>query len=110
MNRFTPSMCQDPSGCSIALVRPAPTSEPASGSVSTIVEPHCLSTISRAHFFWSSVPRQKSRVEKDVPDAYMCTAGLAPRTISSAAHRSEAGTTVPPSSAGICIRHHSASM
>ena len=40
MNRLTPSMCQVPSGCSIALARPAPTSEPASGSVSTIVAPH----------------------------------------------------------------------
>ncbi len=39
MNRFTPSRCQVPSACCTALVRPAPTSEPASGSVSTIVAP-----------------------------------------------------------------------
>ena len=45
-----------------------------------------------------------------MPDAYMCTAGLAPRIISSAAHFSEDGTTVPPISSGSCIRHHSASM
>ena len=44
MKRFTPSMCQEPSSCWTALVRPAPTSEPASGSVSTMVEPHCFST------------------------------------------------------------------
>ena len=40
MNRLTPSMCQEPSSCGMALVRPAPTSEPASGSVSTMVAPH----------------------------------------------------------------------
>jgi hypothetical protein len=45
-----------------------------------------------------------------MPDAYMCTAGLAPRIISSAAHFSDDGTTVPPISSGSCIRHHSASM
>ena len=46
MNRLTPSMCQVPSGCSMALVRPAPTSEPASGSVSTMVAPHSRSMAS----------------------------------------------------------------
>ena len=56
MNRFTPSMCQVPSGCCTALVRPAPTSEPASGSVSTIVAPHCCSIMSSASFFCSGVP------------------------------------------------------
>ena len=43
MNRLTPSMCQVPSPWSTALVRPAPTSEPASGSVSTIVAPQLRS-------------------------------------------------------------------
>ncbi len=38
MNRLTPSMCQVPSGWAMALVRPAPTSESASGSISTIDE------------------------------------------------------------------------
>lgn len=57
MNRLTPSMCQEPSACSTALVRPAPTSEPASGSVSTIVEPQPRSLAITAHFFCSSVPR-----------------------------------------------------
>ncbi len=46
MKRFTPSMCQEPSACLIALVRPAPTSEPASGSVSTMVAPQPRSIIS----------------------------------------------------------------
>ena len=48
MNRLTPSMCQVPSGCWIALVRPAPTSEPASGSVSTIVAAQLRSIASAA--------------------------------------------------------------
>ena len=45
MKRLTPSMFQEPSSFSVALARPAPTSEPASGSVSTIVQPHCRSTM-----------------------------------------------------------------
>ena len=110
MKRLTPSTCQDPSGCSTARARPAPTSEPASGSVSTMVEAHRFATIQRAHFCWSGVPSRYSRWAHDMPDAYMCTAGFAPRIISSAAQRSEAGTTVPSSSSGSCIRHHSASM
>ena len=57
MKRFTPSMCQEPSSCLTALVRPAPTSEPASGSVSTMVEPQPRSAAITAHFFCSSVPR-----------------------------------------------------
>jgi hypothetical protein len=40
-----------------ALVRPAPTSEPASGSVSTIVVCQALSMMSLASFFCSGVPR-----------------------------------------------------
>ena len=56
MKRLTPSMCQVPSACWTALVRPAPTSEPASGSVSTMVAPQPRSTVSLAHFFCSSVP------------------------------------------------------
>ncbi len=56
MKRFTPSMCHEPSGCGMARVRPAPTSDPASGSVSTMVEPHCFSTKSLANLFCSSVP------------------------------------------------------
>ena len=56
MNRLTPSRCQLPSGCRIALVRPAPTSLPASGSVSTMVEPHCFSIMVSAICCCSGVP------------------------------------------------------
>ena len=51
MKRLTPSMCQVPSSCSIARVRPAPTSEPASGSVSTMVAPHSRSMACSANRF-----------------------------------------------------------
>src|SRR5215475_6801296 len=71
MNRFTPSMCHEPSGCGIAFVRPAPTSEPASGSVSTMVEPQRFATNSRAHCFCSSVPSRHNVVANDGPDAYI---------------------------------------
>ena len=56
MKRFTPVMCHVPSGCWTAFVRPAPTSEPASGSVSTIVAPQSRSIAIAAKRFWSSVP------------------------------------------------------
>ena len=109
MNRLTPVMCQVPSGCCTALVRPAPTSEPASGSVSTIVAPQRPSTSSCASRFCSSVPRVCSTLAKAKPAEYMCTAGLEPRTNSAIAQRSDGGMTVPPSSAGMSMRHHSAS-
>src|SRR6266536_5341664 len=67
MKRLTPSMCHEPSGCGIARVRPAPTSEPASGSVSTMVEPQPFSTKSLAHFFCSGVPSSHSVCAKDGP-------------------------------------------
>ena len=60
MNRLTPSMCHEPSGWRSARVRPAPTSEPASGSVRTIVEAQCLSAQVLAQPFCSSVPRPQS--------------------------------------------------
>lgn len=44
------------------------------------------------------------------PDAYIHTAGLAPRIVSAKPHRRERGAVVPPSSSGIPRRHHSASM
>ena len=40
MKRLTPVMFHEPSSLATALARPAPTSEPASGSVRTIVQPH----------------------------------------------------------------------
>ena len=56
MKRLTPSRCQEPSGCRIARVRPAPTSEPASGSVSTMVAAQPRSTINLAILLSRSVP------------------------------------------------------
>ena len=56
MKRLTPLIVQVPSSFGVALVRPAPTSEPASGSVSTIVQCQFFSTIQWASFFWSSLP------------------------------------------------------
>ena len=71
MKRFTPSMCQEPSSCRNALVVPAPTSEPASGSVSTMVAPHSRSTMICAHCFCSSLPRWSTMEAKPGPDMYM---------------------------------------
>ncbi len=56
MKRLTPSMCQVPSGCRTAFARPAPTSEPASGSVRTMVAPQLRSMASSAKRFCSGVP------------------------------------------------------
>ena len=56
MKRLTPSIDQVPSPLSFALVRPAPTSEPASGSVSTIVALHARSTMTCAQCCCCSVP------------------------------------------------------
>ena len=78
MNRLTPSMCQVPSGCSIALVRPAPTSEPASGSVSTMVAPQSRSTARAAQCFCSLVAVVVEQLRERGPARYMKPAGLAP--------------------------------
>ena len=56
MKRLTPSMFQVPSSFWVALVRPAPTSEPASGSVSTMVVFQPLSTMCWAIFLSRSLP------------------------------------------------------
>ena len=56
MKRLTPSMFQEPSSFGVALARPAPTSEPASGSVSTMVQPHWRSTMSWAICLSRSLP------------------------------------------------------
>ena len=110
MNRLTPSMCQVPSGCCIALARPAPTSEPASGSVSTIVAPHPRSTASLANRCCSGVPRS-SRIWANVgPLQYIHRAGWAPRMKLAIPHWSERGAGVPPSSGDTERRHHSASI
>ena len=110
MKRLTPSMCQVPSGCSMALVRPAPTSDPASGSVSTIVAPHCRSMACLANRFCSSVPITCSTWEKAGPLEYIQMAGLEPRTISASAQATVRGTPGPPSSSGRSRLVHPASL
>jgi hypothetical protein len=110
MNRFTPSMCQVPSGCWMARVRPAPTSEPASGSVSTMVEVQPRSTASWAKRCCSGVPASHSTCAIDGPLAYIQTAGLAPSTSSAMAQCRDRGAPVPPRPGGTSSRHHSASV
>ncbi len=56
MKRLTPVMFQEPSSLGVALERPAPTSEPASGSVSTMVQPHSRSTMIWATRLSRSLP------------------------------------------------------
>ena len=107
MNRLTPSRCQVPSACRIALVRPAPTSEPASGSVSTMVPPQWCSIMVRAKTFCSGVPSSSITVANEGPDPYMKTAGLAPRISSAQAHRIDGEAPNPPSSSGRSSRYHS---
>ncbi len=92
MNRFTPSRCQEPSSWRMAFVRPAPTSEPASGSVSTIVAPQPRSMQILAHRCCSSVPLLNTTEEKLGPAMYMYAAGLEPRISSEAAHCTVGGT------------------
>ena len=110
MKRFTPSMCHEPSACGIARVRPAPTSEPASGSVSTIVDAHWRSTKIFAHCFCSSVPSRCSVVANDGPDAYIQIGAFEPSTISASDHQNVRGAAVPSSSAGRSMRQNSLSM
>src|SRR5680860_1024605 len=81
MKRLTPVRCQVPSSCWTALVRPAPTSLPASGSVSTMVAPHCFSTWCFASLRWSSVPRSYSTVANDIPAVHMHSAGMSFATV-----------------------------
>src|SRR6201995_3344046 len=107
MKRLTPSMCQEPSACGIARVRPAPTSEPASGSVSTMVEPHCFSTKSLAHFFCSSVPSVSTTCAKDGPEEYIQTGALAPTKFSARFHQRTRGACEPPSEDGRSRRQNS---
>ncbi len=109
MNRLTPSMCHVPSGCGTALVRPAPTSEPASASVSTIVAPHSRSTANRANCCCSGVPSFHRMVANVGPLLNIQAAGFAPRTKLATAQLTDLGTTVPPSSGGTDRRHHCAS-
>ena len=63
-------MCQVPSGCRRARVRPAPTSEPASGSVSTMVAFHWRSIMIWATFLSRSVPKAQSTYANFDPALY----------------------------------------
>ena len=71
MKRLTPSMCQVPSGCWCAVARPAPTSEPASGSVSTMVAPQCRSMMTLAYACWAALPIRSRMAAKPGPLANM---------------------------------------
>ena len=71
MKRLTPRMCQEPSGWRWAVARAAPTSEPASGSVSTIVPPHWRSIASSAKRFCSGVPLRCRMAAKPAPEPNM---------------------------------------
>src|SRR4029077_8738873 len=93
-----------------ALVRPAPTSEPASGSVSTIVVSQPLSTMCWAIFFSRSLALRGVPPADTGPAPYIQTAGLAPSTISPTAHSNDEGAGVPPSSANVPRRQYSASI
>ena len=93
-------MCHEPSSCLIAFVRPAPTSEPASGSVSTIVAPQCFAAQVAAHRFCSSVPSAHRVWANAGPEENMCTPGFDPSTISATDQRIDGGVRVPPNSSG----------
>ena len=73
-------------------MRPAPTSDPASGSVSTIVAPQPCSIISSAHCRCCGVPLRWTTAAKFGPAMYMNAAGLEPRISSEAAHWTLGGT------------------
>ena len=78
--------------------------------MSTIVEPHCLSMKSWAHFFCRSVPSTCSTWAKDGPDEYIQMGAFAPSTISAIDHHSARGAGVPPRLPGRSSRQNSASM
>ena len=110
MNRLTPSMFHEPSSLAVALARPAPTSEPASGSVSTIVAPQPRSTMCSAIRWSRSLPLRWTIEAKLGPQAYIQTGALEPSTISPIAQLSVEGAGVPPISSGIESRQYSASI
>ena len=89
MKRLTPSRCQLPSSCRTALVLPAPTSLPASGSVSTMVEAHSLSIMISAICCCSGVPISCISLAVFGPELYIWMAGFEPRTSSAAAQRND---------------------
>ncbi len=110
MKRLTPSMFHEPSSLAVALVRPAPTSEPASGSVSTMVAPHWRSTMISAMRLSRSLPFLCTIEAKLGPAAYIQTAGLEPSTSSPRAQIRLEGAGWPPISVGIDRRQNSESI
>ena len=110
MKRLTPVMFQVPSPLSVALARPAPTSEPASGSVSTIVVFQPLSTMCWAIRLSRSLPLRCTTPANIAPAPYIQIAGLAPSTSSPRAQHTLDGAGVPPSSAMVISRQYSASI
>ncbi len=110
MKRLTPSMFQVPSSFGVALVRPAPTSEPASGSVSTMVVFHCRSTMCWAIFWSRSLPLRCTTPAKAGPAPYIQIGAFAPSTSSPIAQLRLEGAGVPPSSARVPRRQYSASI
>ena len=110
MNRLTPSMCQVPSGCRSALVRPRRRrsrrpARSAPSSRSTCARPPARRTAAAPGCPCATAPGRTT-----APLAYIQTAGLAPRISSATAQHSDRGASVPPSSAGSSSRNHSASM
>ena len=90
MKRFTPVMCHVPSGWSVARVVFCPTSDPASGSVRTIVAPHWLSTmvvrcVVVGVFRGGEVWRRRKYAE------YRKAAGFAPSIISASSPANSGG-------------------
>ena len=110
MKRFTPVMFHEPSSLGTALARPAPTSEPASGSVRTMVQPHWRSTMNCATCLSRSLPLRWTTLANAGPAAYIHTGALAPSTISAVAQISDEGAGVPPISSMTCRRQNSESI
>ena len=109
MNLFTPVMFQVPSSLSVALARPAPTSEPASGSVSTMLVFQPRSMMIWAMRLSRSLPLRWTMPAKAGPAPYIQMGALAPSTISPRAQTRLEGAGVPPSSSGSWRRQYSAS-
>ena len=110
MKRLTPSMFHEPSALGVALLRPAPTSEPASGSVRTIVAPHSRSTMISAIRWSRSLPARCTTAANAGPQPYIQTGALDPSTSSAMAQFRLEGAGVPPSASGICRRQYSESI
>ena len=91
-------------------MRPAPTSQPASGSVSTMVAPQRFSTIELGPLLLRLVAWSSMMPAKAGPEEYIHTAGFAPRIISAHAQISERGEAVPPIASGRPRRQYSESM